>query len=68
MVMQWYDWFAYWIIVLSAINIGIYGASHHLQKPFDFITYLGQLTSPHLAHLIFFVKLGDMHQALQTPV
>lgn len=53
--MRWYDWLAYIILVIGAINWGIYGVSHHINKPFDLITYLGELTSHHLGHLIFVI-------------
>ena len=53
--MKWFDWIAFWLITVGALNWGIYGLTRLLGKSFDLVTWLGEVTSMTLANIVFVV-------------
>lgn len=51
--MRWFDWLAYSILSIGAINWGIYGISRLFNKSFDLVTWLGQHSWMPLSNIIF---------------
>lgn len=38
--MTLFDWIAYFLVVIGALNWGIYGVSRLIKRPFDLVTSL----------------------------
>lgn len=58
--MRWYDWLAYVILVIGAINWGIYGVSRFFNKSFDLIAWIfgngsasGLINVPTIGYVIY---------------
>jgi hypothetical protein len=58
--MKWYDWLAYIILVIGAINWGIFGISRFLNKSFDLIAWTfgngsanGLINVPWIGYVIY---------------
>jgi uncharacterized membrane protein YuzA (DUF378 family) len=50
--MRWYDWIAFWLVIIGALNWGFYGISRLVKHPFDLVTWAFSF-SPTLANIVF---------------